>query len=61
MGKLTAVHEIINAMEEKELYILVIAETNTNWTDGKHQEAQLALNVRFCQGKIIASSSKSRK
>ena len=48
-------------MEEKELDILGVAETNKNWTDGKQQEAQMKIKVRFGQGQIIASSSKSRK
>ena len=54
-GQFAAAHEILNAMEEKELDILGIDETNNNWTDGKQQEAQLAIKVRFGQGKIIAS------
>ena len=48
-------------MEEMELDILGVSETNTNLTDGKHPEAQLGIKVRFGQGQIIASSSKSIK
>ena len=47
-------------MEEKELGILRVAETNTNWKDGKQKEAQLEIKARFGQGKIIASLSKLR-
>ena len=59
--RFTESHEIINAMEEKELDILGVAKENTNLTYGEQNKLQLAIKVRFGQRQIIASSSKSSK
>ena len=48
-------------MEEKEMDVLGVAKTNINWLDGRRKEANMALKMRFGQGKMVASSSKANR
>ena len=41
--------------------VLGVAETNINWTDTRRLEAHIEIMMRFGQGQIIASSSKTSK
>ena len=60
-GKITAAHEVFATMEEREMDILGVAETNINWTDTKRFEAHMEIKMWFGQGQMIASSSKTSK
>ena len=60
-GKITAANEVFAMMEEKEMDILGVAETNKNWTDTRRLEAHMAIKIQFEQGKRISSSSKASK
>ena len=54
-------HEVFATMEEKEMDILGVAETNINWTDTRRLEGHMSIKIRFGQGQMIASSSKTSK
>ena len=41
--------------------ILGISETNINWTETKRLETNMEIRMRFGQGKMVASSSKTSK
>ena len=60
-GRINAVHEVFTTMEENEMDILGIAETNINWTDTRRLETNMAIRMRFGQGQMVASSSKTSK
>ena len=45
----------MDAISEKELDILGIAETNVNWTDKTFQEAMMAVKLIFGQGQVVVS------
>ena len=60
-GKINASHEVLTKIEEKEIDILGIAETNINWTDVKQLEMNMAVKMRFGQGHLVASSIKANK
>ena len=42
---ITAFHELFTVMEEKEMDILGVVETNINWSDGRQQEANMVLKM----------------
>ena len=46
-GKITASHEVFDAIIDKELDIMGIAEMNVKSTDRVKQEAQFAVKMRF--------------
>ena len=52
---MTASHEVLGVVAEKDIDIMVIAEININWTDKVKQAAHLAMKMRFGQGQIAAS------
>ena len=56
-GNITASHEVLGVVVEKDIDIMGIAEININWTDKVKQAAHLAMKMRFGQGQIAASSS----
>ena len=60
-GRINAAHEVLTTIEEKDIDILGIADTNINWTDVKRLEMNMAVRMRFRQGKMVASSSKASK
>ena len=60
-GRINVAHKVFATMEEKEMDILGIAETNINWTDAKRLETNMAIKMRFGQGQMVASSSKASK
>ena len=60
-GNINALHEVFNVVAEKDIDIMGIAEININWTDKVKQAAQIAVKMRFGQGKIAASSSRGIK
>ena len=60
-GMITAAHEVFVAMEEKEMYILGISETNINWSNTRRLEANMAIKIQIGQGRMIASLSKTSK
>ena len=49
-GRINAAHEVLTTIEEKDIDILGIAETNINWTDVKRLEMNMAMRMRFGQG-----------
>ena len=53
-GNITASHEVFEVVAEKDIDIMGIAEININWTEKVKQTAQLAMKMRFGQGKIAA-------
>ena len=59
--KITSAYEVFVTMEEKEMDIMGIVDTNTTWSDTRRLEAHMAIKIRFGQGKMIASSSKASK
>ena len=60
-GRINAAHEVFTTVEEKDMDILGIAETNINWTDAKRLEMNVAMRMRFGQEQMVASSSKASK
>ena len=60
-GKIIAAHEVFATMEEKEMDILGVAETNINWSDTRRLEAKMAIKIRFGKGQMIATSRKTSK
>ena len=54
-GRINAAHEVFTTIEEKDIDILGIAETNINWTDVKRLEMNMAIRMRFGQGQMVAS------
>ena len=60
-GKINASHEVFDAVVEKDIDIMGIAEININWTDKVKQAVQLTIKMRFGQGQIATSSSRGSK
>ena len=60
-GNITASHEVFDVIAEKEIDIMGVAEINVNWTDRVKQEAQLAVQMRFGQGQVVAISTRGSK
>ena len=60
-GKINALHELLTKIEEKDIDILGIAETNISWTNAKRLEMNMAVKMRLGQGQLVASSSKANK
>ena len=52
---------MLTTIEEKDIDILGIAETNINWTDVKRLGMNMAVKMRFGQEQLVASSSKASK
>ena len=49
---ITASHEVLVVVAEKDIDIMGIAEININWTEKVNQAAHLAMKMRFGQGKM---------
>ena len=60
-GNITASHEVLGVVAEKDIDIMGIAEINVNWTEKVKQAAHLSMKMRFGQGKIAASLSRGSK
>ena len=60
-GRITAAHEVFATMEEKEMDILDVKETNINWTDSRRLETNMAIRMRFGQGQMVDRSIKTSK
>jgi len=60
-GPINAANEIFEVIEDKDVDIMGLAETNINWTETKRQEAKVAIKIRYGQGSITTSSGRAIK
>ena len=60
-GRIKASHEVFDAMVDKDIDIMGLAETKLNLKDKMRQEAQMTVQMRYGQGHIVERSEKAQK